>query len=106
MILLNHAVNFSDVLWVLMTKDENTCIFSYFTRTSHFSAGLAEKKILKICKGDNKLFFKYFSSPLKWKEYMHAMYKGETYTLWRDGWLDECKYCDYVMELKLEQISI
>jgi hypothetical protein len=92
----------NNVVWVLMTKDENTCIFSYFTQTNYFSAGLAEKKIKKICKDDNKLFFKYFSSPLKWKEYIYAMYKGESYALWRDGWLDECEYCDYIMELGTE----
>ncbi len=30
---------------------------------------------------------------------IESMYEGDTYSLWRDGWLDEIKYCEYVMTL-------
>lgn len=92
----------NNVVWVL-TSDSHFCIFSYFTRTNKMFAGLVEKGISEICKKDNRLMFQYYSSPLKWKDKIQKLYNGDTYSLWRDGWLDEYKYCDYVMELGYEK---
>ena len=36
------------------------------------------------------------------KEEICRMYGGDTYSMWRDGWLDEVQHCDYVMSLGTE----
>lgn len=91
----------NNVVWVLSSK-EYFCIFSYFTRTDKMNAGMVEKRLSKICKNSNELMFKYFSSPDRWKMCITRVYKGDTYTMWRDGWTDELEYCDYVMALGME----
>lgn len=88
-------------VWVLASS-KFECIFSYYTRTNKFFPGLAEDKLSIICEDNNELIFKYFSSPLKWKESIENMYGGVLYDIWKDGWLDECKYCDYLMSLGSE----
>ena len=86
----------NNVVWVLK-NDHIDCIFSYFTKTDKFSVGLVEKSLKNICRNSNKLHLRYFSSPRKWKERIYQMYSGDEYTLWRDGWTDEIKYCDFLM---------
>lgn len=95
------GISGNNVVWVLTTK-KSDCIFSYFSRTGKFSAGLVEKKLTNICDVSGELFLKYFTTPMKWKEKIQLMYDGDTYSMWRDGWLKEIKYCDYVMELGFE----
>ena len=91
----------NNVVWVLSSK-EYFCIFSYFTRTGKRNDGLVEKRLSEICKNSNELMFKYMHSPERWKNCIVNWYKGDTYTMWRDGWLEELKYCDYVTELGIE----
>lgn len=95
------SISGNNVVWVLTTK-ECFCIFSYFTRTNKFSMGLSEKQLKNILKCSSDMFFKYYTNPLKWREKIFSMYQGDTYSMWRDGWLDEYKYCDYVMSMEKE----
>lgn len=91
-------VSGNNVVWVL-TNNHYYCIFSYFTKTGKFSMGLAEKYLKNICKDSNKLIFKCFYSPQKWKESICWMYNNDEFSMWRDGWYEEVKYCDYLMKL-------
>ena len=92
------SVSENNVVWVL-TNARYSCIFSYYTRTDKFSMGLVEKYLKTICKDSEKMTFKYFSSPQRWKESIYRMYNNDEYTIWRDGWRDEIKYCDFLMSL-------
>ncbi len=88
----------NNAVWVLATK-EHFCIFAYFTLTQKLCMGLLEKRLRILCKSSTDMFLEYYASPLKWKEKIESEYHHDTYTMWRDGWLDECEYCDYVMSL-------
>ena len=92
----------NNVVWVLKS-DRYDCIFSYFTKTGKMSPGLSEKSLYKLFndKMDSvvSLVFDYYTTPLKWKEHILGMYKGDQYEVWHDGWIEEIKYCDYVMSL-------
>lgn len=92
------SVSGNNVVWVL-ASNSCKCIFSFFTRTNKIRMGIVEKRLSVICRNNNQLLFRYFSSPIKWKEYIRKMYDDDSYTMWRDGWLDELGYCDFVMEL-------
>lgn len=92
------SVSGNNVVWV-MTNEHYSCIFSYFTKTDKFSMGLEEKSLKAICKDSDKLMFKYYSSPRKWKESIYRMYDNNEYTMYRDGWDNEIKYCD-ILEVK------
>lgn len=83
----------NNVVWVL-TSTHHECIFSYFTKKDKFSAGLSEKLIRKICEEPYEVHLKYYTHPRKWKEKIYEMHQGDEYAMWRDGWLDEVKYCD------------
>lgn len=85
-------------VWVL-TNYHYHCIFSYFTKTNHLSMGIVEQKLKNICQDSYDVYLQYYSSPKEWKKKIESMYEGDTYSLWRDGWLDEIKYCEYVMTL-------
>ncbi len=93
------SVSGNNVVWVL-TNENYVCIFSYFTKTDKFFMGLAEKNLKTICKDSNKLKFKYYSSPQRWKESIYRMYNNDRYTMLIDGWGEEIKYCDFLMNLK------
>lgn len=90
------AVSGNNVVWVL-TNEHHNCIFSYFTKTDKFSMGLVEKYLKTICKDSNKLMFKYYSGPQRWKESIYRMYNNDEYAMWKDGWGEEIKYCDFLM---------
>lgn len=95
------SISGNNVVWVL-TANGCECIFSYFTRTDKFSAGVTEKCLKKICEGSNEVHLRYYTTPAKWKEKIEEMYHKDGYALWRDGWLEELKYCDYVTALGQE----
>ena len=88
----------NNVVWVLTNKHHD-CIFSYFTKTDKLSMGLAEKSLKTICKDSNKLLFEYYSSPQKWKDTIYHIYNNDEHTMYKDGWLEEIKYCDFLMNL-------
>lgn len=90
------SVSGNNVVWVL-SNDNYSCIFSYFTKTDKIFVGLEEKFLKEICKGSKKFTFKYYSSPQIWKESIYRMYNDDEYSLWKDRWLDEIEYCDYLM---------
>lgn len=92
------SISGNNVVWVLTTKHYD-CIFSYFTRTDKISEGLSEKSMKNICGSSYEVYLKYYTSPIRWKEKIQLMYDGDTYTMWRDGWLKELEYCDYIMAL-------
>ena len=93
----------NNAVWVLRSSEYN-CIFSYFTKTSKMSPGLSEKSLSKLFSDriDSivRLELKYYATPLKWKEHIYEMYEGNEYEMWRDGWIEEIQYCDYVMSLE------
>lgn len=95
------SISGNNVVWVLTTQ-EYFCVFSYFTKTNKISMGFSEKKLINICKTSSDMKFKYYTNPLTWKEKIVSEYKGDTYSMWRDGWLEEYKYCDYVMSMGME----
>lgn len=88
----------NNVVWVL-GSDEAFCIFSYFTRTGKMNPGLSKRKLSEICKNGDKLIFKYFSSPMRWKKCIERSYNGDGHAMYKDGWLEELKYCEYVETL-------
>ena len=92
------SISGNDVVWVL-ANEHYSCIFSYFTKTAHLSKGLAEKLLKNICKDSNKLKFKYYCSPQRWKESILRMYGNDETIMSKDGWSEEIKYCDFVMNL-------
>lgn len=96
------SISGNNVVWVL-TAEGCDCIFSYFTRTDKFSEGLTEKSMKKICQNSNKVHLKYYTSPEKWKEKIQEMYQGDMYSIYKDGWSEELKYCDYVASLGREE---
>lgn len=91
----------NNVVWVL-SNERQPCIFSYFTRTDKLFPGPVENRLDKLCEAPYHVHFRYFTTPLKWKEEICRMYGGDTYSMWRDGWLDEVQHCDYVMSLGTE----
>ena len=92
------SISGNNVVWVL-ANEQYSCIFSYFTKTDKLSMGLAEELLKTICKDSNKLKFKYYSSPQKWKECIYRMYVNDEHMLWKDSWDEEIKYCDFLMEI-------
>lgn len=92
------SVHGNNVVWVL-TNEHYDCIFSYFTATDKFSVGLSEKSLKIICKDSNELMFKYYSSPGRWKDSIYRRYNNDEYTMYKDGRMEEVKYCDYLMNL-------
>lgn len=92
------SVSGNNVVWVL-TNEHYSCVFSYFTKTDKFSMGLTEKLLKNICIESNRLKFKYYSSPQRWKESIYRMYNNDEYTMWKDGWGEEIEYCDFLMNL-------
>lgn len=91
------SVSGNNVVWVLTTS-KTFCIFSYFTLREKFSTGLTEKKLQKICDSSDEVYLRYYSNPKRWKEKIYSMYNGDEYTMWRDGWMEEIKYCDYISD--------
>ena len=92
------SVSGNNVVWVLTNK-HYSCIFSYFTKEDKVRMGLVEKYLKTICKDSQKLILKYYSSPQKWKETIYRMYNNDEFALWKDGWLEEVKYCDFLVKL-------
>lgn len=92
------SVSGNNVVWVL-TNEHYSCIFSYFTKTDTLSSGLTERLLKTICKDSNQLKFKYFSGPQKWRDGIYRMYNNDESAMWKDGWREEIRYCDYVMSL-------
>lgn len=92
------SISGNNVVWVLTNK-HYSCIFSYFTKTDKFSMGLAEKSLKIICKDSKELTLRYYASPQKWKECIYQMYNNDTHSMWKDGWSEEIKYCDFLMNL-------
>jgi hypothetical protein len=92
----NYLPSMSNAVWVL-TNENYSCIFSYFTKTNKLSMRLSEKSLKTICKGSNKLRFEYHSSPQSWKEHIYHLYSNDEYTMLKDGWYEEIKYCDFLM---------
>lgn len=92
------SISGNNVVWV-MTNTDFWCIFSYFTKTDKFSMGLMLYDLKTICQKSNKLTLKYYTSPKEWKEKIYRMYNNDEFALGRDGWCEEAKYCDYLMEL-------
>ena len=90
-----QSVSGSNVVWVL-ANEHYSCIFSYFTKTDKSSMGLSEKLLKNICQDSNKLEFKYYSSPRRWKESIYHMYNNDEYAMWKYGWDEEIKYCDFL----------
>lgn len=91
----------NNVVWVL-GSDEYFCIFSYFTRTGKMNPGLSKRKLYEICKNGDKLIFKYFSSPMRWRTCIERSYNGDGHAMYKDGWSEELKYCEYVEALGFE----
>lgn len=94
------TISGNDVVWVL-GNEEYRCIFSYFTKTDKLSMGLVEKLLKNICKNSDKLIFKYYSSPKRWRDSIYRMYGNDEYAMWKDGWKEEIEYCDAVENLQL-----
>lgn len=94
----NYLPSMSNVVWVL-TNENCSCIFSYFTKTDKLSMMLSEKALKTICKDSNKLRFEYYSSPQRWKEHIYRLYNNDEYTMFKDGWYEEIKYCDNLTQL-------
>ena len=92
----------NNVVWVLKSSKYD-CIFSYFTKTGKMSPGLSEKSLNKLFNDEMdsmvELNFEYYSTPLKWKEHIYEMHKGNEHEMCRDGCIEEIEYCDYVMSL-------
>ncbi|MDO5401092.1 MAG: hypothetical protein Q4F17_08950 [Eubacteriales bacterium] len=88
----------NNAVWVLTAKGHD-CIFSYYTKTDRFFAELLEKELRKLCEKSQEMVLKYYESPEAWKKEIQSWYPGDTYGLWRDGWLTELEYCDRVMSL-------
>ena len=90
----------NNVVWVLQSETIE-CILSYFTITDKMSPGLVEKSLQFLLKNTGaselNLHFKYDTTPLKWKEAILEMCKGDMYYVWHEGWLEEFNYCDKVM---------
>lgn len=92
------SVSGNNVVWVL-ANEHYSCIFSYFTKSDKVSMELTEKSLKTICKGSNKLKFKYYSSPQRWKDTIYRIYINEEHTMWKNGWDEEVRYCDFLMNL-------
>lgn len=92
------SVSGNNVVWVLTAKHYE-CIFSYFTKTEKLSMGLSEKCLRKIGGNSFEVYLRYYSSPERWKAKIQKMYHDDGYSMWRDGWVEELKYCDYLMKL-------
>ena len=91
------SISNNNAVWVLANEDID-CIFSYFTKTGKFSMGLAEKSLKNICKRSNILHLHFYSNPQKWKERICQLYNNNEYLLWKEGWMEEIKYCDFLMK--------
>lgn len=90
------TISGNNVVWVL-ANEQYSCICSYFTLTDKLSMGLAEKSLKNICQDSNRLKFKYYSSPQRWKDSLYRMYNNDEYTMWKDGWKEEIEYCNFLI---------
>ena len=82
----------SHCVWV-MTNQRHFCICSYFKEIDKFSPGLVENRLSVLDDGSHVFHMKYYS-PSEWKEKILAEYDNDTYSLWKDGWMEEIKLCD------------
>lgn len=94
----NYLPSMTNAVWVL-TSNQCSCIFSYFTKTGKIHMRLEEKFLKNICKDSYKLRFEYFSAPQGWKKFIYRMYSNDEQAIWKDGWCEEIKYCDSLMQL-------
>lgn len=92
------SISGNNVVWVLQNENYS-CIFSYFTKTEKISMELPEKSLKYICQNSNKLKFEYYSSPKRWKEAINCKYNNDEYSILKQAWDEEIKYCDLLMEL-------
>ena len=86
------SVSGNNVVWVLVNT-QGIEVLSYFTLTGKVIHYMNKCRLDDICNGDNRLHFKYFSSPQKRGEYILKVNDNSTYNIWHDGWLEEYKLC-------------
>ena len=88
------SVSGNNVVWVL-GNDRHNCIFSYYTKTDKVFERLPEKLMRNICPDSDKLKFKYYCSPQRWKDSICRMYNDAENLAWKE----EIEYCDSLMSL-------
>lgn len=87
-------------VWVL-TLGSMDCIFSYYAYSGKFNKGSATyslKELISYQQGDNSFHLKRYATPFEWEKTIYDWYDGELYALWHDGWLEEIKYCEQLLE--------
>lgn len=86
----------NNVVWVLTNKTHPFCIFSYFTKRHKPGQYLMGIRLSALDDGSGLFHLRYYASPAKWKERILQEYGEDSYSLWRDGWDSEIKYCDHL----------
>ncbi len=83
-------------VWVMKKKASHfTYVYSYYTRTQKL-LGDPFATMRELCSLSREFVFIYYESPLDWKKEIESMYGQDTYSMWKDGWLEDYKYCDEV----------
>lgn len=93
---MERYVDGNNVVWVLTIKS-NLWVCSYFTKTKKMGRGIMTYRLSDLCEKNKEFVFRYYASPEKWKEKIYEEFGGDEYVMWREGFLDECQYCDKLM---------
>lgn len=86
-------VSGNNVVWLLM-NEKGEEIFSYFVLREILCKITIKNSLRQICRNSNTLHFRYYISPAERGEQLFRSYKGDMYSMWRDGVMDEYQHCE------------
>lgn len=82
-----------NVVWLLM-NNKGEEIFSYFAAREIMCKITIKNSLRQICGDSNILHFRYYTSPTERGEQLFRSYKGDKYSMWRDGVMGEYQRCE------------
>lgn len=94
-------VSGSNVVW-LLTNTMGNEISSYFVLKKSLVRISTGDSVKQICGSSNALHFRYYTSPAARGKELFQSYKGDTYSMWRDGVMEEYQHCEVTKELEQE----
>lgn len=85
-------VSGNDVVWVLLNNNGNE-IFALYVLKDVVVRISPKDTVKQICQDSNTLHFRYYISPKERGQWLLGLYKGDMYSMWRDGVMEEYKHC-------------
>lgn len=89
----------NNVVWLLVNNNGEE-IFSYFTLKDTIVRITKKNSLGQICGDSATLHFRYYTSPAERGKELFQLYKGDVYSMWKDGVMEEYKLCEATKELE------